>query len=128
MFLRAARTGLPSHLRSQTWGSGLAHGFAQTFAPGSRAIARPESKLRCVETLVMDNGHWGFSDDRVTAHLPRWVVLFPQLRVLVLKGGRYSHKILAEDENSTPGNTFVAALKEACPDLYIEYSIGNSHI
>ena len=109
-------------------GLGFGAWFGQTFAPGSRAVARPESKLRCVETLVMDNGHWGFADDRVMVHLPRWLVLFPQLRVLVLKGGRHSHKIFAGDEDSTSGNTFVAALKEACPDLYIEYSIGNSDI
>lgn len=113
-------------------GLGFGTWFTQIFAPthwgGSRVVARPESKLHCVETLVMDNGNWGFTDALVTVLLPRWLVLFPQLRVLMLRGGRQSHKSFAGNEDSTSGNAFVTALKEACPDIYIEYSIGHSYV
>ncbi|KAJ3508821.1 hypothetical protein NLJ89_g5546 [Agrocybe chaxingu] len=45
--------------------------------------ARPESQLRCVEKLVVDNGDWGFTENFLRG-LPAWLGLFPELTEVVL--------------------------------------------
>ncbi|KAF9558108.1 hypothetical protein CPC08DRAFT_23496 [Agrocybe pediades] len=78
---------------------------------------RPELLLSCVETLVMDNGDWGFTDDEIISRLPTWLRLFPALRMLTLKhagaGARYGSSV---DESGV-----LSALKEECPGVYIEW-------
>ncbi|KAF8959954.1 hypothetical protein BDZ97DRAFT_1835760 [Flammula alnicola] len=86
------------------------------------AATRPESLLRCVETLVMDNGDWGFMDNHILARLPRWLGLFPELRALTLRGGGPGHKQLSPfDDHSLSASALIKTLREACPGLYVEF-------
>ena len=84
---------------------------------GLNSSGRPESQLGCVETLVMDNGDWGFTDEQILTRLPTWLRLFPALRVLTLKHGGTSPRPMSSFEESGVIN----ALKDACPGVYIEW-------
>lgn len=93
---------------------------------GINSSGRPESRLECVETLVMDNGDWGFTDDVTLARLPSWIKLFPALRVLTLKGeaspaGLRSLTQLALDGADSASDSILDTLKDACPGIYIEW-------
>ncbi|KAF8157585.1 hypothetical protein BJ912DRAFT_388996 [Pholiota molesta] len=107
-------------------GLGLGAWFATILAArgGFADAARPERRLRCVETLVVDNGDWGFADGTMDVCLPRWVALFPELRALTLRGGRqaYKHLALVDVDDSGGPPDLVALVKEACPGLYVEYT------
>lgn len=108
-------------------GLGFGAWFAQAFAPsrgGFRPKVRPESELHCVENLVMDNGEWGFTDGALYNYMPRWLLLFPNLQELTLRGKRKFYKYIVGEEDDTV--TFVDGLKEACPHIHIECSPGNS--
>ncbi|PPQ75482.1 hypothetical protein CVT25_003213 [Psilocybe cyanescens] len=91
---------------------------------GLQSSRRPESLLRCVETLVMDNGDWGFEDQVTISRLARWLKLFPALRVLTLKGVATSSVLRAQSTLYGPGDiseTILADLRDACPGIYIEW-------
>ncbi|KAF9478108.1 hypothetical protein BDN70DRAFT_880367 [Pholiota conissans] len=111
-------------------GLGFSSWFMKVFAPETwtSASARPETKLHCVETLIMDNGNWGFAGALILTHLPRWIVLFPELRALTLRSSQRSYipvQNFSNDDNDgseggrRPGD-ITAVLKDTCPGLYVE--------
>lgn len=97
---------------------------------GLNPSTRPEPLLRCVETLIMDNGDWGFADDLIALRLPPWLRLFPELRALTLLDGgpmlRMNRLVADDSDSDTP--TFLESLKDACPGLYIELHFRNDPI
>ncbi|KAH9485752.1 hypothetical protein JR316_0002667 [Psilocybe cubensis] len=93
---------------------------------GLNSSGRPECRLQCVETLVMDNGDWGFTDDLILSRLPSWIRLFPALRVLTLKkeasySALRSHSQSTLDGADSDSDSTLDRLKDACPGIYIEW-------
>ncbi|CAA7260392.1 unnamed protein product [Cyclocybe aegerita] len=75
--------------------------------------ARPETQLRCVKKLVVDNGNWGFAKNFLRG-LPAWLGLFPELTevVLIQNGLRYVSSELDPLEEE-----LLVKLARACPGL-----------
>lgn len=69
----------------------------------------PETKLRCVEILVLDSSVHGFNDFTVIASLSVWVCLFLELKAVILR--------------FAPLAGAIAALKEVLPHLRVEQSL-----
>ncbi|KIM36765.1 hypothetical protein M413DRAFT_448901 [Hebeloma cylindrosporum] len=103
-------------------GVGFGAWFHTIFRNGLRLSERPEPLLHCVEMLVMDNADWGFTDSVLAAQLPVWLRLFPAVRTLTLKcGGPQFRNMLTLEENGSSSVSFLENLREACPELYIEW-------
>ena len=103
-------------------GVGFGAWFHAVFRNGLNPTERPERLLHCVETLVMNNADWGFTDNVLAAQLPVWLRLFPAVRTLTLKcGGPQFRNMLTLEENGGSSASFVENLREACPEIYIEW-------
>ena len=103
-------------------GVGFGVWFHAIFHNRLNSTERPEPLLHCVETLVMDNADWGFTDIALAAQLPAWLKLFPAVRALTLKSGDPQFRnMLNLEENGSFSASFLENLREACPEIYIEW-------
>ena len=103
-------------------GVGFGAWFHAIFRNGLNPTERPERLLHCVEMLVMDNADWGFTDNVLAAQLPVWLKLFPAVRTLTLKcGGPQFRNMLTLEEHGGSSASFLENLREACPELHIEW-------